>query len=37
MDNIRMEIKEMRWEIVDWIHVTQYGALVDTVINLRVP
>jgi hypothetical protein len=39
-DNIRLELKEIRWEIVDWIHLAldrdQWRAVVDTVMNLRV-
>jgi hypothetical protein len=38
--NIRMDLKEIRWESVDLIHVTQdwdrWQALVNTVMNLRV-
>jgi hypothetical protein len=37
-DNIRMNLE---WEVVDWIHVAQnrdqWRALVNTVMNLRVP
>jgi hypothetical protein len=40
-DNIRMDLKEMGWEGVDWIHLAQdrdqWLALVNTVMNLRVP
>jgi hypothetical protein len=40
-DNIRMNLKEIGWEVVDWIYVTQnrdkLKALVNTVMNLRVP
>jgi hypothetical protein len=39
-DNIRMELKEIGWESVDWIHVAQdrdcWGALVNMVVNLQV-
>jgi hypothetical protein len=35
-----MDLRETRWECVDWIHMTQdrdqWRALVDTVMNLRV-
>jgi hypothetical protein len=40
-DNIKMDIKEIGWEYVDWIHLAQdrdrWRALVNTVMNLRVP
>jgi hypothetical protein len=40
-DNIRMDLREIIWEVVDWKHVTydmdQWRALVTVVINLRVP
>jgi hypothetical protein len=40
-DNIRMELKEICCEDVDWIHLAQdkdqWRALVNTVMNLRVP
>jgi hypothetical protein len=36
-----MDLKEIRWEIVEWIHLIQDGnkwqAVVNTVMNLRVP
>jgi hypothetical protein len=39
--NIRIDLREMGWEGVDWIHVyqdnDQWQALVNTVMNLRVP
>jgi hypothetical protein len=39
-DNIRLDLKETGWQIVDWIHVTQdndqWRALVNMVTNLRV-
>jgi hypothetical protein len=39
-DNIRMDLKEIAWESVDWIHLTQdmdqWWALMNTVANLRV-
>jgi hypothetical protein len=39
-DNIRMDLKEIGWEGVDWMHVAQDGdqwwALVNAVMNLRV-
>jgi hypothetical protein len=40
-DNIKMDLKEIRWEDVDWIHPDQdrdqWRAVVNTVKNLRVP
>jgi hypothetical protein len=40
-DNIRMDLSEIGWEVVDWIHRAQdrhqLQALVNTVMNLRVP
>jgi hypothetical protein len=40
-DNIRIDVREIGWEIVDWIHLAQDGdqwlALVNTVMNFRVP
>jgi len=40
-DNIRMGLREIGWEDVDWIHLAQHRnqwrALLNTVMNLRVP
>jgi hypothetical protein len=40
-ENIRMDIREVLREGVDWIHLAQdmdqWRVLVDTVMNLRVP
>jgi hypothetical protein len=40
-DNIRMNLREVGWEDVEWMHVAQdrdqWRALVKTVINFRVP
>jgi hypothetical protein len=40
-DNIKMELKYIRWGVVGWIHVTpdcyKWRALVNTVMNLWVP
>jgi hypothetical protein len=41
MDNIKMELREIGWDGVDWIDMVQnrdqWRALVNTVLNLRVP
>jgi hypothetical protein len=41
VDNIIMELGEMEWVGVDWIDmaqdIDQWRALVNTVLNLRVP
>jgi hypothetical protein len=41
MDNIKMDLREIGWDGVDWIDVAQdryqSKALVNTVMNLRVP
>jgi hypothetical protein len=41
VDNIRMDLGEVRWGNVDWIGLAQdrnrWRALVDSVLNLRVP
>jgi hypothetical protein len=38
-DNIRMELRKIRWDGVDWMllsqHRDQWRVLVDTVMNLR--
>jgi hypothetical protein len=40
-DNIRMDLREIGWEDVDWIHLAQvkgqWRAVVNTAMNLRVP
>jgi hypothetical protein len=40
-DNIKMDLREIGFGKVDWIHWTQdrdrWRALVNTVMNLRVP
>jgi hypothetical protein len=39
--NIRMDLREIRWEDVDWIHTAQdrdqWRAIVNMVMNLRAP
>jgi hypothetical protein len=41
VDNIKMELRELGWDSMDWINLTQgmdqWRALVNTVMNLRVP
>jgi hypothetical protein len=40
-DNIRMDLREIGWGGMDWIDLAQdrdqWRALVNTVMNLRVP
>jgi hypothetical protein len=41
VDNIKMDLREIVWGDMDWIHLAQernqWRALVNTVMNLRVP
>jgi hypothetical protein len=41
VDDIKMDLREIRWDGVDWIDMAQdrdqWRALVNTVLNLRVP
>jgi hypothetical protein len=40
-DNIRMDLKEIGWKDVDWIHLAQdrdqWQTVVNTEMNLQVP
>jgi hypothetical protein len=41
VNNIKMDLGEIGWDVADWIELTQdrdqWRALVNTVMNLRVP
>jgi hypothetical protein len=41
VDNIKMDLREIGWDGVDWIDMAQdrdqWRDLMDTVLNLRVP
>jgi hypothetical protein len=41
VDNIKMNLREIGWDGVDWIYLAQnrdrWRALVNMVVNLRVP
>jgi hypothetical protein len=41
LDNIKMDLREIGWNNVDWIDMAQdrdqWRALVNTVLNLEVP
>jgi hypothetical protein len=41
VDNIRIGVREIEWEDVDWMHLAQdtdqWQAVVNTVMNLRIP
>jgi hypothetical protein len=41
VDNIKMDLREIGWSGMDWIDlaqdIDQWMALVNTVMNLRVP
>jgi hypothetical protein len=40
-DKVKMNLKEIGWEDLDWVHLTQdkdqWRGLMNTVMNLRVP
>jgi hypothetical protein len=41
VDNIKIDLREIGWDGVDWIYLAQdrdhWRALVNTVMNLQVP
>jgi hypothetical protein len=41
VENIKMDLRELGWDVVDWIDMAQdtdqWRALLNTVMNLRVP
>jgi hypothetical protein len=41
VENIKMDLREMKWDGMDWIDLAQdrvqWRALVNTVMSLRVP
>jgi hypothetical protein len=41
VDNIKIDLREIGWDVVDWIDVAedmdQWRAVVNTVMNLRIP
>jgi hypothetical protein len=41
VDNIKMDLREIRWDGMDWTDLVQdrrkHRAVVNTVMNLRIP
>jgi hypothetical protein len=37
MDDIEMDLREIGWDGMDWIDLALDRALVNTVMNLRIP
>jgi hypothetical protein len=41
VDNIKMDLGEIKWDVMDWIYLAQdreqWRALVNTVMNFWVP
>jgi hypothetical protein len=41
MDNIKMDLREIGWDGMDWVHLAQdrdkWRSLVNTVMTLRAP
>jgi hypothetical protein len=41
VDNTKIDLREIKWDDMDWIDLVQdrdqWRALVETVLNLRVP
>jgi hypothetical protein len=39
-DNVRMDVREIRWEVVEWMHLAQdrdqWRSVVSTEMNIRV-
>jgi hypothetical protein len=41
MDNIKMDLREIVWDVMDWIDLAQdrdqWRTIVNTVMNIQVP
>jgi hypothetical protein len=41
LDNIKIDLREIGWDVMDWIYLAQdrdqWRAVVNAVMNLRVP